>query len=134
MEFAGALREGVTPCGRALPIAHAHALLVLLALPCCTVALDFSPGALQPSLDGGERDALPAGRTLLGRSTPCVGREHELDILSSLLEQSLSEPTARVVLVTAAPGVGKSRLTSEFLRRVEARLLPLVPPASSRPA
>ena len=35
------------------------ALLVLLALPCCTVALDFSPGALQPSLDGGERDALP---------------------------------------------------------------------------
>jgi hypothetical protein len=71
-----------------------------------------------------ERDALPAGRTLLGRSTPCVGREHELDILSSLLEQSLSEPTARVVLVTAAPGVGKSRLTSEFLRRVEARRSP----------
>jgi DNA-binding MarR family transcriptional regulator len=28
---AGALREGVTPCGRALPIAHAHALLILLA-------------------------------------------------------------------------------------------------------
>jgi tetratricopeptide (TPR) repeat protein len=68
-----------------------------------------------------ERDVLPAGRTLLGRSTPCVGREHELDILSSLLDQSLGEPTARVVLVTAAPGVGKSRLTSELLRRVEAR-------------
>ncbi|MEO7329586.1 MAG: protein kinase, partial [Minicystis sp.] len=68
-----------------------------------------------------ERDALPAGRTLLGRSTPCVGREHELDILSSLLDQALDEPTARVVLVTAAPGVGKSRLSSEFLRRVEAR-------------
>jgi hypothetical protein len=35
------------------------AVLGLLALPCCTVALDFSPGALQPSLDGGGRDALP---------------------------------------------------------------------------
>jgi serine/threonine protein kinase/tetratricopeptide (TPR) repeat protein len=68
-----------------------------------------------------ERDALPAGRTLLGRSTPCVGREHELSILGSVLDQVIGEPTARVVLVTAAPGVGKSRLTSELLRRVEAR-------------
>ncbi|MEZ4392415.1 MAG: MarR family winged helix-turn-helix transcriptional regulator [Polyangiales bacterium] len=28
---AGALREGATPCGHALPIAHAHALMALLA-------------------------------------------------------------------------------------------------------
>ena len=31
---------------------------LVLALPACTVGLDFSPGALQPSLDGGGRDAL----------------------------------------------------------------------------
>ncbi|MFO0758449.1 MAG: AAA family ATPase [Byssovorax sp.] len=68
-----------------------------------------------------ERDMLPAGRTLLGRSTPCVGRDHELSMLASILDQVMAEPSARAVIVTAAPGVGKSRLTSELLRRIEAK-------------
>lgn len=61
----------------------------------------------------------PAVRTLLGRATPCVGRERELSVLLATFAECVSEPTARPVLVTAAAGVGKSRLRYEFLRRLE---------------
>lgn len=67
----------------------------------------------------GERlDPTPL-RRLLGRSTPCVGRERELGVLESLLTESLSERVARVALVTGNPGVGKSRVRYELLRRLE---------------
>jgi tetratricopeptide (TPR) repeat protein len=68
----------------------------------------------------GERDAREAARTLLGKPTPFVGRDHELGVLEAALEEALSEPSARAVLVTAAAGVGKSRLYHELFRRVEA--------------
>ena len=57
-------------------------------------------------------------RTLLGKSTPFVGRDRELAMLHALVEECLSEPVARVVLVTAPPGGGKSRLVHEFLAQV----------------
>jgi eukaryotic-like serine/threonine-protein kinase len=69
----------------------------------------------------GERDMGEVARTVLGRPTPCVGRDHELTILDSVLEECITEPTSRAVLVTASAGVGKSRLAQEFIRRVEAR-------------
>jgi hypothetical protein len=56
-------------------------------------------------------------RTLLGRPTPCVGRDRELGTLTAALEQSRSEPAARALLVTAPPGYGKSRLRHELLAR-----------------
>ncbi|MGK4008993.1 protein kinase [Sorangium sp. So ce1036] len=68
-----------------------------------------------------ERDLVEAARTLLGRTTPFVGRDHELAILEAVLDECVSEPTARAVLVTAPAGIGKSRLRYEFLRRVEER-------------
>ncbi|WP_437755683.1 protein kinase domain-containing protein [Sorangium sp. So ce1389] len=68
-----------------------------------------------------ERDLVEAARTLLGRATPFVGRDHELAILDAVLDECLSEPTARAVLITAPAGLGKSRLRYEFLRRVEER-------------
>ncbi|WP_437991739.1 protein kinase domain-containing protein [Sorangium sp. So ce145] len=68
-----------------------------------------------------ERDLVEAARTLLGRTTPFVGRDHELAILDAVLDECLSEPTARAVLITAPAGLGKSRLRYEFLRRVEER-------------
>ena len=71
----------------------------------------------------GERDAREAARTLLGRPTPFVGRDHELGILEAVLDEALSEPSARAVLVTAAAGVGKSRLYHELFRRVDDRRL-----------
>ncbi|UQA55412.1 protein kinase domain-containing protein [Polyangium aurulentum] len=57
-------------------------------------------------------------RTLLGKPTPCVGRDRELHMLRGLLEECLSEPVARVVLVTGAAGAGKSRVVRELLRGV----------------
>ncbi len=67
-----------------------------------------------------ERD-VDMTRPLLGKPTPCVGREAELGTLESQLSACIEESEARVVLVTAPPGVGKSRLRHEFLRRIEKR-------------
>jgi tetratricopeptide (TPR) repeat protein len=67
------------------------------------------------------RGGADAIRTLLGRPTPCVGRDVELGLLEGILEQSIDERSARVVLVTGPAGVGKSRLRYEFLRSVRAR-------------
>jgi tetratricopeptide (TPR) repeat protein len=65
-----------------------------------------------------ERDLVEAARTLLGRATPFVGRDHEMAIFRTVLEECVAEPTARAVLVTAPAGVGKSRLRYEFVRQV----------------
>ena len=67
----------------------------------------------------GERALVEAARTLLGRPTPFVGRDHEIATLHSVLEECALEPGARPVLITAPAGVGKSRLRYEFLRHVE---------------
>ena len=60
-------------------------------------------------------------RTLLGKPTPCVGRDRELAMLESLLDQCIEERSTRAVLVTALPGTGKSRLRQEFVSRVRER-------------
>ena len=72
-----------------------------------------------------ERLAIDESRTLLGRPTPCVGREQELGTLDAALSSCIDESGARAVMVTAAPGIGKSRLRHEFLRRLEAQALNL---------
>jgi tetratricopeptide (TPR) repeat protein len=59
-----------------------------------------------------------AARTLLGRPTPFVGRDVEIDLLSGIFGQCISEPVARAVLVTSPAGMGKSRLRHEFLFEV----------------
>ena len=68
-----------------------------------------------------ERTDAEAARTLLGRPTPCVGRERELSVLEGLWDECVAEPMARAVLVTAPAGVGKTRLRAEFLRRLRER-------------
>lgn len=57
-------------------------------------------------------------RTLLGKRTPCVGRDKELALLAATFEESASEPVARAVLVTGVAGSGKSRLQHELVGRV----------------
>ncbi len=69
----------------------------------------------------GEQMGSDESRPLLGRPTPCVGREHELALLEFLFTSCAEEPSARAVLVTAPAGMGKSRLRHEFLRRIERR-------------
>ena len=68
-----------------------------------------------------ERELAPAMATLLGRPSPCVGRDRELGTLEGIYADCTSEPVARVALVTAAAGVGKSRLASELIERLLAR-------------
>lgn len=65
-----------------------------------------------------ERDVVETGRTLLGRATPCVGRERELGVLGAAWEDCIDGPTARVALVTGGAGMGKSRVRHELLRRL----------------
>jgi hypothetical protein len=69
----------------------------------------------------GERAVAHVARTLLGRPTSCVGRDWELGALAGLLDECLEESAARVALVTAAAGMGKSRLRAEFVSRVQER-------------
>ncbi len=54
-------------------------------------------------------------RLLLGRVTPVVGRERELASLRAMLEEVRDEHVARAVIVTAPPGVGKTRLQQELI-------------------
>lgn len=69
----------------------------------------------------GERPDPGTPRLLLGRPSPCVGRDKELAILDAVLDECLKEPVARAVLVTGPPGIGKSRLRAEFLLAVSER-------------
>ena len=72
----------------------------------------------------GEDASIDPERRLLGRPTPCVGREHELGILELTLAACVEEPGPRAVLVLGPPGSGKSRLRHELERRARARGLP----------
>ena len=69
----------------------------------------------------GERGAELAVRTLLGKPTPCVGRERELALLAATFESCASDRAASAVLVTGGAGAGKSRLADELLRDLRGR-------------
>lgn len=68
-----------------------------------------------------EQPAVDAGRMLLGKATPCVGRERELVMLESVFAEVVADDVARAALVTAPAGVGKSRLRYELLRMLSHR-------------
>ena len=63
--------------------------------------------------------ARPAGE-LHAETTPFVGRDLELSLLTALFERSRSTPSAEFVTVIAEPGMGKSRLVRELARHVDA--------------
>ena len=68
-----------------------------------------------------EQEVVDQARPLLGKPTPCVGRDQELSILDAVLAHTIEESESRIILITAPPGGGKSRLRREFLRRVASR-------------
>ncbi len=68
----------------------------------------------------GERHLGDQPRTVLGKTTDCVGRERELALLEGTFQECVEEPVARAVLVTAPAGGGKSRLRHELLGRLRA--------------
>jgi serine/threonine protein kinase/tetratricopeptide (TPR) repeat protein len=67
----------------------------------------------------GEQLGADESRPLLGRPTPCVGREQELALLELAFSTCVQESAAQAVLVRAPAGMGKSRLRHEFMRRLE---------------
>ncbi|WP_437487647.1 protein kinase [Sorangium sp. So ce1014] len=69
----------------------------------------------------GEQLHVDESHPLLGKPTPCVGREQELATLELALAACVDGPSARAVLVTGEAGLGKSRLRHEFVRRVARR-------------
>jgi hypothetical protein len=70
---------------------------------------------------GGERRGGEETRLLLGRPTPCVGREQELRLLSGVVTSCMEEPRVQAVLVLGPSGMGKSRLRQELVRRLAAQ-------------
>lgn len=73
----------------------------------------------------GESATNDPSRPLLGQPTPCLGRESEFSVLEGTLNACIDESMARAILVTGTPGLGKSRLCHEFLRRLGQRALDL---------
>jgi len=64
-----------------------------------------------------ERSCSESFRPLLGKATPTLGRDHELGLLELSFADCVREPSARVVVVSGAAGIGKSRLVHELLER-----------------
>ncbi len=80
----------------------------------------------------GKPEPVPLWRALAARSrfgvdveqpaaAPLVGREHELALLQEVYARALREPSTQLVTLSGEPGVGKSRLVSEFREWVDAR-------------
>ncbi|MFL5868156.1 MAG: adenylate/guanylate cyclase domain-containing protein, partial [Thermoleophilaceae bacterium] len=57
-------------------------------------------------------------RTTIGQEAPLVGRDYELGTLESLYERVVRERRPHLVTLIGEAGVGKSRLLSEFERRL----------------
>ena len=54
-----------------------------------------------------------------GAGAPLVGREAEIDLLSSIRDRTVTDRHAQVVTVSGAPGIGKSRLIRELAPPIE---------------
>ena len=63
------------------------------------------------------RSALPAGRATPAVAGGFVDRDTELEALERALAATLHERRSNLLVVTAEPGAGKTRLAAEFARR-----------------
>lgn len=68
-----------------------------------------------------EEKAMDESRLLLGKPTPCVGRDRELQMIDALFSHCRDESTNRALLMIGSPGIGKSRIRHEFVRRLAER-------------
>src|SRR5436190_11056643 len=81
---------------------------------------------LEPIEAKGKRDRVEAwlaeGESTTERAAagPFLGRSHELELLDGVWGRVVAERRPHLVTVLGPPGIGKSRLTREFIERVEA--------------
>jgi tetratricopeptide (TPR) repeat protein len=61
------------------------------------------------------------GEVDVRREAPLVGRERELAALEAIFDDAVATGSARLATLVADAGVGKSRLTAEFLERIADR-------------
>jgi len=57
-------------------------------------------------------------RSVLGRHTPTLGRDRELQLLAETVADGVEQSAARAVLVTGEAGIGKSRLRRDLMDRL----------------
>jgi tetratricopeptide (TPR) repeat protein len=87
--------------------------------------------AAEPVDAKGKSEPIPAWQALEARSrlgldvgertgTPLVGRELELELLTSAFERARTERMPQLVTLVGVPGIGKSRLALELFRRLDA--------------
>ncbi len=62
-----------------------------------------------------------SGDVELRRGAPLIGRAEELAMLESILDEVVTTRSARLATIVADAGVGKSRLTAEFLEGISGR-------------
>jgi hypothetical protein len=122
-----------TDLGLSLQEVAAQALGLLASTPAGTVHVD-GPAArllasrfqLQALADEAwcllfEKGVQEVPRTLMGKDLPCFGRAREIGLLQTLWDDACDEPGARVLLLTAPAGGGKSRVRHEFCERIQGR-------------
>jgi serine/threonine protein kinase/tetratricopeptide (TPR) repeat protein len=89
---------------------------------------DVTAALLETRFDVGQQGELyflrgdkgvTAARRLLGKPTPCVGRDRELRFLQGLFDDCRQDPAACAVLVTGPAGSGKSRVAFEWWQGAE---------------
>jgi len=90
----------------------------------------FEVEELPPAMVKGKADPITVWRVIGerasgpgedGSSAAFVGRTAELATLEGLLERTVANAAARLVVVVGEAGIGKSRLMSEFRRRTQDR-------------
>ncbi|WP_437536175.1 protein kinase [Sorangium sp. So ce726] len=83
----------------------------------------LSPEAAGRALRDVKRSDRPAAG-VHGKATEFVGRDRELSTLLAELQRCVEDRAPTAVLVTGAPGMGKSRLRHELLRRARSAEAP----------
>jgi class 3 adenylate cyclase/tetratricopeptide (TPR) repeat protein len=85
----------------------------------------FEYEELEPVTVKGKAEPLPIWRATAARrrfgvdaeqrfQTPLIGRDDDLALLQTTYARTLREPSTQLVTIMGEPGVGKTRLTSEF--------------------
>ena len=93
-------------------------------------AIDYEP--LEPVTAKGKTEPVPLWRALGARSrfgidlepagtTPFLGREAELELLTQAYTRTLRESACHLVTLIGEPGIGKSRLVAELRQWVDAQ-------------